>query len=107
LGLAMIARYVPARMSGFMMGAYFVATGVSKYLGSVVANFAQMPAGDMDPLESLPLYTKLFTGLGWLAAVGALVAVLLLPLMRKLSREHQRCSDEARENARQAAALAE
>ena len=38
LGLAMIARYVPARMSGFMMGAYFVATGVSQYLGSVVAN---------------------------------------------------------------------
>jgi POT family proton-dependent oligopeptide transporter len=105
LGLAMIARYVPARMSGFMMGAYFVATGVSQYLGSVVANFAQMPAGNMDPLESLPLYTKLFTGLGWLAAVGALVAVLLLPLMRKLSREHQRCGDEARENARQAAAL--
>ncbi|MDE1005275.1 MAG: oligopeptide:H+ symporter [Paraburkholderia fungorum] len=105
LGLAMIARYVPARMSGFMMGAYFVATGVSQYLGSVVANFAQMPKGDMDPLESLPLYIKLFTGLGWLAAVGALIAVLLLPLMRKLSREHQRCGDEARENARQEAGL--
>ena len=27
LGLAMIAHYVPARMSGFMMGAYYVATG--------------------------------------------------------------------------------
>jgi POT family proton-dependent oligopeptide transporter len=104
LGLAMIARYVPARMSGFMMGAYFVATGVSQYLGSVVANFAQMPAGDMHPLESLPLYTKLFTGLGWLAAAGALVAVLLLPLMRKLSREHQRCSDAARDDAKERAA---
>ncbi len=33
LGLAMIARYVPARMGGFMMGAYFVATGISQYLG--------------------------------------------------------------------------
>src|SRR5258708_4331906 len=105
LGLAMIARYVPARMSGFMMGAYFVATGVSQYLGRVVANFAQMPAGNLDPLESLPLYTRLFNGLGWLAALGALIAVLLLPLMRKLSREHQRCGDEARENARQTAAL--
>ncbi|MBW0445493.1 MFS transporter [bacterium M00.F.Ca.ET.228.01.1.1] len=99
LGLAMIARYVPVRMSGFMMGAYFVATGVSQYLGSVVANFAQMPAGDMDPLESLPLYTKLFTGLGWLAAVGAVVAVLLLPLMRRLSREHQRCNAEGNDAA--------
>jgi POT family proton-dependent oligopeptide transporter len=99
LGLAMIARYVPARMSGFLMGAYFVASGVSQYLGSVVANFAQMPSGDLDPLQSLPLYTKLFMGLGWLAALGALVAVLLLPLMNRLSREHHRSSNEARENA--------
>jgi POT family proton-dependent oligopeptide transporter len=71
LGLAMIARYVPAHMSGFMMGAFFVATGVSQYLGSVVANFAQLPAHELDPVQSLPLYTKLFDGLGWLAAGGA------------------------------------
>src|SRR5574340_864892 len=32
LGLAMIARYVPARMGGFMMGAYYVAVGLSMYL---------------------------------------------------------------------------
>jgi proton-dependent oligopeptide transporter, POT family len=95
LGLAMIARYVPARMSGFMMGAYFVATGVSQYLGSVVANLAKMPAGDLDPLMSLPLYTKLFAELGWLAAVGAVVAILLLPLMGKLSRAHQESAEAA------------
>ncbi|MPW17622.1 MFS transporter [Paraburkholderia sp. CNPSo 3157] len=106
LGLAMIARYVPARMSGFMMGAYFVATGVSQYLGSVVANLAKMPAGDLDPMTSLPLYTKLFTELGWLAAFGAVVAILLLPLMGKLSRAHQRCAEEARENSRKAGAVA-
>ncbi len=105
LGLAMIARYVPARMSGFLMGAYFVASGVSGYLGSVVANFAQMPSGDLDPLQSLPLYTKLFMGLGWLAALGALVAVLLLPLMSRLSREHHRSTSEARDAARVANGL--
>jgi POT family proton-dependent oligopeptide transporter len=43
------------------------------------------------------LYTKLFDGLGWLAAGGAVLAVLLLPLMRRLSREHQRCAEERRE----------
>jgi POT family proton-dependent oligopeptide transporter len=43
LGLAMIARYVPARMGGFMMGAYYVAAGVAQYLGGVVANVASIP----------------------------------------------------------------
>jgi POT family proton-dependent oligopeptide transporter len=106
----MIARYVPVRMSGFMMGAYFVATGVSQYLGSVVANFARMPSGNLEPLQSLPLYTHLFFGLGWLAAAGAAVAMALLPVLGKLSRAHQRAVDQAanvtsKERAQPASAL--
>ncbi|RDV00537.1 MFS transporter [Trinickia dinghuensis] len=95
LGLAMIARYIPARMSGFMMGAYFLATGISQYLGSVVANFAQMPSGTLSATQSLPLYTNLFTELSWLAAAGVVMSLLLLPLMRKLSDQHHRATNEA------------
>jgi POT family proton-dependent oligopeptide transporter len=69
---------------------------VSQYLGSVVANLARMPSGDLGPLQSLPLYTSLFMGLGWVAAGGAAVAVVLLPLLNRLSREHRRCVDAAR-----------
>ena len=47
LGLAMIARYVPARMGGFMMGAYFVASGVSQYLGGVVASLRERARSDI------------------------------------------------------------
>jgi len=54
LGLAMIARYIPARMGGFMMGAYFVATGISQYLGGVVANFASIPSRLADLLKMAP-----------------------------------------------------
>jgi POT family proton-dependent oligopeptide transporter len=96
LGLAMIARYVPVRMRGFLMGAYFVATGVSQYLGSVVENFARMPSNDLAAVQSLPLYTGLFYGLGWLATGGAAVAIVRLPLMNRLSREHQRHVDASR-----------
>jgi POT family proton-dependent oligopeptide transporter len=95
LGLAMIARYIPARMSGFMMGAYFVATGISQYLGSVVANFAQMPSNNLSATQSLPLYTNLFSELGWLAVAGVVMSLLLLPLMRRLSDQHRRASSEA------------
>jgi POT family proton-dependent oligopeptide transporter len=88
LGLAMIARYVPARMGGFMMGAYFVASGLSQYLGSVVANFAHIPAGIEDPLESLAIYTSLFNKLGFAGVLCTLIAIAMLPLMNRLSASH-------------------
>jgi proton-dependent oligopeptide transporter, POT family len=88
LGLAMIARYVPERMGGFMMGAYFVAVGVSQYLGGVVATFASVPQDITDPLQTLPIYTALFNKLGYAAIVCTLIALAVLPLMKKLSAEH-------------------
>ncbi len=88
LGLAMIARYVPARMGGFMMGAYFVASGISQYLGGVVANFASVPRDITDPLKTLPIYTALFNKLGYAAIVCTLIAIALLPLMKRLSSQH-------------------
>ena len=88
LGLAMIARYVPARMGGFMMGAYFVASGVSQYLGGLVATFASVPSNITDPLESLPIYTSLFNKLGMAALVCTVIAIAVLPLMNRLSKAH-------------------
>jgi POT family proton-dependent oligopeptide transporter len=89
LGLAMVARYVPARMSGFMMGAYYVAVGISQYLGGVVANLASVPKDLTDPLQTLPIYTSLFNKLGMGAIACTVIALLALPLMRKLTASHQ------------------
>ena len=88
LGLAMIARYVPARMGGFMMGAYFVAVGLSQYLGSIVANIAHIPADLADPVQSLPIYIGLFNKLGFVGIGCTLIAIAMLPLMNKLSASH-------------------
>jgi POT family proton-dependent oligopeptide transporter len=89
LGLAMMARYVPARMGGFMMGAYFVATGIAQFLGGLVANYASIPDNITDPLQSLPIYTSLFNKLGFVAAGGAVLAIALLPMLKKLSQSHR------------------
>ena len=88
LGLAMIARYVPSRMGGFMMGAYFVAVGLSQYLGSMVANIAHIPADITDPVQSLPIYISLFNKLGFVGIACTLIAIAMLPLMNKLSASH-------------------
>ena len=89
LGLAMIARYVPERMGGFMMGAYFVASGLSQYTGSVVANFASVPTNITDPVRTLPIYTSLFMKLGFAGLVCTAIAIAALPLMNRLSRAHE------------------
>jgi POT family proton-dependent oligopeptide transporter len=85
LGLAMVARYVGPRLRGFVMGLWFLATGISQYLGSFVANFASVPENVTNPVETLPLYVNLFMGLGGVATLGTLAAIAMLPLMRRLS----------------------
>ena len=88
LGLAMIARYVPARMGGFMMGAYYVASGISQYLGGIVANYASVPQDITAPLQTMPIYTNLFFKLG-VAGVGCtVIALAVLPMMKRLSATH-------------------
>ncbi|RJS95296.1 peptide MFS transporter [Salinisphaera sp. Q1T1-3] len=88
LGLAMIARYVPARMSGFMMGAYFVSSGCSQYLGGLVANVASVPEGVTDPTQTLPIYTTLFFELGVTGVICTLIAFAVVPWMKRLGRIH-------------------
>ncbi len=92
LGLAVVARYVPARMSGFMMGALFVGIGVAMYIGSAVANLAALPGlgGAVGPAQSLPIYTGLFLRLFVVACGGTLLFALLLPLTARLDRAHRR-----------------
>jgi POT family proton-dependent oligopeptide transporter len=85
LGLAMVARYVGPKLRGFIMGTWFLATGISQYLGGFVANYAAVPQGVTDPTQSLPLYTHLFNNLGLVALGGTALAILAIPLMKWLS----------------------
>jgi POT family proton-dependent oligopeptide transporter len=71
-----------------MMGAYYVAVGISQYLGSVVANYAHIPEGLADPVQSLAIYTSLFNKLGFVGLGCTAIAVAVLPLMKRLSNSH-------------------
>lgn len=89
LGMAMVSRYVGPSLRGLMMGAWLLATGIAQYLGSFVANYASVPANVTDPMATLPLYTNLFARLGWVAVAGTVVAIALLPVMRRLDTAHR------------------
>jgi POT family proton-dependent oligopeptide transporter len=66
------------------MGVYFLSTGLSQYLGSIVATYASVPEGVTRPEQSLPLYTNLFLKLGLVAVIGTLIAAVLIPFMKRL-----------------------
>jgi proton-dependent oligopeptide transporter, POT family len=85
LGLAMVARYVGPSLRGFIMGVWFLATGISQYLGSYVATYASVPQSVTNPVDTLPLYTNLFMKLGIVAVIGTLIAAALIPMMKRLS----------------------
>ncbi|MBE7728606.1 peptide MFS transporter [Komagataeibacter sp. FXV3] len=90
LGLAAIARYVPARISAFMVGCYYVLIGFAMYVGSLVANMAAVDTPDpanMDAARTLAIYGDLFRSLTGLAALATLVFALLLPLVRRWERQ--------------------
>ncbi|MGA7615584.1 MAG: oligopeptide:H+ symporter [Thermoanaerobaculia bacterium] len=93
LGLAVVARYVGPNLRGFIMGVWFLATGISQYLGSMVATFASVPANVTDPVQSLPLYTNLFMKLGYVAVLGTLIAAAMIPMMKRLSIASQAPTD--------------
>ncbi len=84
LGLAVVARYVAPSLRGFLMGVYFLSTGISQYLGSFVATYASVPERATSPAQSLPLYTSLFMKLGLVAVAGTVVAAALVPVMKRL-----------------------
>lgn len=90
LGLAVVARYVPARMSGFMMGSYYLAIGVALYIGSTVANMAAIDrAIPTTAVETLVIYASLFRTLFAVAATALLLCLALLPWLASLDRRHQ------------------
>ncbi len=95
LGLAVVARYVGPALRGFIMGVWFLSTGISQYLGSYVATYASVPANVTDPVQTLPLYTDLFMKLGIVAVIGTVIAAMMVPLMKRLSVASQAPAETA------------
>jgi POT family proton-dependent oligopeptide transporter len=93
LGLAMVARYVGPKMRGFVMGLWFLATGISQYLGGIVATYASVPDNITDPVQSLPLYTKLCMDLGYWALGFTVLAIAMIPVMKWISASGGEATD--------------
>ncbi|MDO8955185.1 MAG: oligopeptide:H+ symporter [Gammaproteobacteria bacterium] len=83
LGLAMVARLVPQRLMGFIMGAWFMTTAAAMVIGGFVASWTSVPSNMNNPIQTLPVYTHVFMQIGVATLLISLVMMVFAP---KLSR---------------------
>lgn len=87
VGLSMVTKLSPARMTGLVMGAWFLSIA---FAHTVAAKIAAMTGGagggaggDVSAVESLDIYSGVYEQIG-LVAVGAFVLLLVLsPLLKR------------------------
>lgn len=64
LGLAMVAELVPTRITGFVMGLWFLIWSAAGFLGAHVASLTALPEQAVPGLDSLWAYTRVFAAIG-------------------------------------------
>jgi len=90
LGLSMVAKLVPQRMVGFIMGAWFLTTAASGVIGGWVASLTAAPEGVTDPLQTLAIYSKVFMQIGIATTVISLLMIFTIPLLRRLIESEEK-----------------
>lgn len=93
LGLSMVAQLVPARLHGFIMGAWFLTTSAASVIAGYVAGLTSVEAGSTaSALDTLPVYSHFFETMGLIAVGMAALMFLTSPLLNRMM-----ASDDASE----------
>lgn len=84
LGLAMVAALVPQYLMGFILGMWFLTQAAAFLLGGYVATFTAVPEGINDPLQTLPIYTGVFSKIGIATFVIAIIMAAMVPWLNRM-----------------------
>ncbi|PJE79049.1 Dipeptide and tripeptide permease A [invertebrate metagenome] len=79
LGLSVLAQLLPNRLTGFAIGAQAMTISAASIIGSKIAGFTATPKGDINPLETLPVYGHYFLYLAVAVGVVGLVMLFFAP----------------------------
>lgn len=83
LGVAMVAELVPQKITGFVMGMWFLTSSLAGFLGASVAALTAIPQSVTPGVESLFIYTKVFAYVGLLTlGIGFVTWLGAAPLSR-------------------------
>ena len=86
LGLAMVAQLVPERLHGFIMGAWYLTVSAAAVIAGYVAGMTTVDAGEAaTALDTLPVYSHFFENMGLIAAAAALLMLVTVPWLNRMS----------------------
>ena len=88
VGLSYVTKLSPAKIVGFMMGVWFLATAGSEFIASLLANIASLPAeasGVEFNLEAAKAsYSGLFETLFYIGIISGGLLLVLSPVIKKM-----------------------
>lgn len=86
IGLSIMTKLAPARLQGFMMGMWFLASAYGQYVAGLFGASIS-PDENATAVEKLNIYTQGYYDFAWYAIIAGVVLILISPFIRKLMQE--------------------
>ncbi|MFM7216978.1 MAG: peptide MFS transporter [Bacteroidota bacterium] len=83
IGLSIMTKLAPARLQGYMMGMWFLASAYGQYVAGLFgASISPDPSASAN--EKLLVYTQGYYEFAWYAIIAGIVLIVISPIVRKL-----------------------
>lgn len=87
IGLSVVSKLSPARMTGLLMGMWFLATAFGHGLAGFIGTLMAVPKGDhgasLTAVESLPIYTNVCGKVALVSVAGGIILIAVSPLIKR------------------------
>ena len=87
IGLSIMTKLSPKRLSGMMMGFWFLASAYGQYAAGLLGAGMSSPDENASLTTKLELYTDGYKQLAIYALIAGVLMIVISPLIRKLMRE--------------------
>jgi len=87
IGLSIMTKLSPKRLSGMMMGFWFLASAYGQYAAGLLGAGMSSPDENASPATKLILYTDGYKQLAIYALIAGVLMIIISPLVRKLMQE--------------------
>jgi proton-dependent oligopeptide transporter, POT family len=90
VGLSSVTRLSPAKIVGFMMGVWFLATAGAEYIAGLLATIASIDtSGPSEMTDAVSAYENLFTILFYMGLIFGGILLALAPFLKRFLHEKE------------------